>query len=417
MVRAPGCKTGINSSPPNPTPSQVARLVHLVIVFVVLCVPVSAVSDNFAALSAKADAARDAEHLVEAISLYRRALVLRPSWKDGWWSLGTIYYDQDAYAKAARAFQSLLKADPKSGTAYSMLGLCQFELGQDAAALRSIQSGLSLGLVKDQSLRNVVLYHEGILLLRQGKFGNAQDALSLMASYGAEGDQSAWALGMAALRIRPQNLPAEGSKQREVVLRAGRAEVLGAQKKFDEGATIYRELAAEVPEYPGLHYAYGMFLLLEHLTDEAIGEFQQEIKNNPRHVQSYLEIASVEYHVDSAAGATYAEEAVKLQPALPAAHYLLGLLYADTSEYPKAITQLELAEKSQIHEPDLYYALGRAYSRTGRKQEAARARAMFLRLSSEASGQEEPNIYGEHRPLAHDRAAASAGSSDEVKRP
>jgi predicted Zn-dependent protease len=160
-----------------------------------------------------------------------------------------------------------------------------------------------------------------------------------------------------------------------------------------------------------------MFLLLEHLTDEAIGEFQQEIKNNPRHVQSYLEIASVQYHVDSAAGAKYAEQAVKLQPALPAAHYLLGLLYADTSAYAKAITQLELAEKSQIHEPDLYYALGRAYSHTGRKQEAARARAMFLRLSSQASGQEEPNIYGEHRPLAHDRAAAPAGSNNEAKRP
>ena len=416
-MQARGDKTGTNSQPPKLRLPQSTRLAGFAIVFALLCVPVSAVGDNFAALSAKAEAARDAERLDEAVSLYRRALVLRPSWKDGWWSLGTIYYDQDAYAKAARAFQSLLKADPKSGTAYSMLGLCQFELGQDAAALRSIQSGLSLGLVKDQSLRNVVLYHEGILLLRQGKFGNAQDALSLMASYGAEGDQAALALGMAALRLRPQSLPAEGSKEREVVLRAGRAEVLGAQKKFDEGAKVYRELAAEAPEYPSLHYAYGMFLLLEHLTDEAIVEFQQEIKNNPRHVQSYLEIASAQYHVDSAAGAKYAEEAVKLQPALPATHYLLGLLYADTSEYAKAITQLELAEKSQIHEPDLYYALGRAYSHTGRKQEAARARAMFLRLSSEASGQEEPNIYGEHRPLAHDRAAARAGSNNEAKRP
>ena len=387
-------------------------------VFALLCVPVSAVGDKFAALSAKADAARDAERLDEAVSLYRRALLLRPSWKDGWWSLGTIYYDQDAYAKAARAFQSLLKADPKSGTAYSMLGLCQFELGQDAAALRNIQSGLSLGLVKDQSLRNVVLYHEGILLLRQGKFGNAQDALSLMASYGADGDQAALALGMAALRMRPQSLPAEGSKEREVVLRAGLDE---EQMRAHEQAIVE---ATSAPVDDAITWNDGpasgsVTTTREGHTQDGrpCREFQQEIKNNPRHVQSYLEIASAQYHVDSTAGAKYAEEAVKLQPALPAAHYLLGLLYADTSEYAKAITQLELAEQSQIHEPDLYYALGRAYSHTGRKQEAARARAMFLRLSSQASGQEEPNIYGEHRPLAHDRAAARAGSNNEAKQP
>jgi len=416
-VQAHSDKTGIDSRPPNLRPSQIARLVGFVTLFSVLCAPAGAVVDSFAVLSAKADAARDAEHLEEAVSLYRRALVLGPSWKDGWWSLGTIYYDQNAYVKAARAFQSLLKADPKNGTGYAMLGLCQFELGQDAAALRSIQIGLGFGLVKDQSLRQVVLYHEGILLLRQGKFGTAQEALSLLASYGSEGDQAALALGMAALRIRPQDLPAEGSKERGVALRAGRAEVLGAQKKFDDGGKIYAELAAETPEFPSLHYAYGRFLLLEHLTDEAIGELQQEIKNNPRHVQSYLEIASVQYHLDSTAGAKYAEEAVKLQPALPFAHYLLGLLYADMSEYAKAITELELAERSQIHEPDLYYALSRAYARTGRKEDAARARATFLRLSSRTSGQEQPNIYGEHQPLPHDPAAGHARSSDEATQP
>lgn len=383
---------------------------------VLSCVAGAAV-DNFSTLAAKADAARDAERIDEAVPLYRRALALRPSWKEGWWSLGTIYYDQDAYAKAAGAFERLLEIDPKNGTAYSMLGLCQFELGQDVTALRSIQKGLSLGLVKDQSLRNVVLYHEGILLLRQGKFGAAQDALSLLVSYGSTGGQAALALGMAALRIRPQDLPAEGSSDRTVVLQAGRAEVLGAAKKFEDGGKIYAPLVAAAPQFPGLHYAHGRFLLLAHLTDEAIAEFQQEIKNNPRHVQSYLEIAAVQYQVDSAAGARYAEEAVKLQPTLPFAHYMLGLLYTDMTEYAKAIPELERAEKDQIHAPDLYYALGVAYARTGRKQDAARARATFLRLSAEASAhQEEPNIYGDRRTLRPDPTGPSR-SQDEAKPP
>jgi tetratricopeptide (TPR) repeat protein len=378
--------------------------------------PALAATETFATLAAKADSARDAEHLDEAAALYRQALALRPSWKDGWWSLGTIYYDQDAYAKAARAFEGLLKADPKNGTGYVMLGLCQFELKQDAASLKSIETGLSFGLIKDQSLRDVVLYHEGILLLRQGKFGSAQDTLSLLASYGQRGDQAALGLGMAALGIRPQNMPAEGSAESAIILRLGRAEALGARKQFDEGAKIYAQVVADAPEFPNIHFAYGRFLLLEHLTDEAIKELQVEIKNNPQQVQSYLEIASVQYHVDSPEGVKYAEQAVTMAPNLPFAHYLLGLLYTDINEFPKAITQLELAEKSNIHETDLYYALGRAYSRAGRKADAARARATFLRLSS-AGGKEEPNIYGEHRPLSHDPASGFTHSNSEAKQP
>jgi tetratricopeptide (TPR) repeat protein len=374
-----------------------AGFVGFVILSILPCSPVTAAAETFASLSARANAARDTEHLEEAAQLYRRALALRPSWKDGWWSLGTIYYDQDSYAKAAHAFRSLVKADPKNGSGYAMLGLCEFELGQDAASLQSIQTGLSLGLIKDQSLRNVVLYHEGLLLLRKGQFTGAGDALALLASYGEGGNQAALALGMAALRILPHDLPPEESQERGVVLRAGRAEILAAQKKFDDGAKIYAQLIANAPQFPGIHCAYGKYLLQEHLTDEAVAEFQQEIKNNPRHVQSYLEIAAVQYHVDSAAGAQYAEEAVRLQPTLPFAHYLLGLLYADSGDYEKAITQLELAERSHIHEADLYYALSRAYSRTGRKADATRARATFLQLSSQSSGPE-PNIYGEHRP-------------------
>ena len=403
-----GIESCLRQEGKKPSGFRALQLLALAILLSWFCTVCSAAQDRFATLAAKADAARDAEHLDEAVSLYARALALRPSWTEGWWSLGTIYYDKDAYAKAAHAFQSLLKTDPKNGTAHAMLGLCQFELGQDAAALRHIQTGLGLGLIKDESLRKVVLYHEGVLLLRQGKFGSAEDALTLLASYGADGDQASTALGMAALRILPKDLPAEGSTERGIVLQAGRAEVLGAQKKFEEGGKIYAQLATVSQDFPGIHCAYGRFLLQEHLTDAAIQQFQQEINNHPKQIQSYLEIASVQYHLDSADGAKYAEQAVELQPDLPFAHYMLGLLYADMSEYKKAIPQLELAEKNQIHEADLYYALGRAYAHTGRKAEAARARATFLRLSLQASGQDQPNIYGEQR--SHRNSSADATS-------
>src|SRR3984957_21173239 len=90
---------------------------------------------RFASISAKADAARDAERLDQAIPLYKAALAMRPAWKDGWWSLGTILYDQNSYPDAAHAFRRLLAYDPKNGTAHLMLGLCEYQLNLDDSAL------------------------------------------------------------------------------------------------------------------------------------------------------------------------------------------------------------------------------------------------------------------------------------------
>src|SRR5216683_6554080 len=91
-----------------------------VLLTVISCLSVSAQSQSappsgFDALSAKANAARDADDLDKAVVLYKRALALRPKWTEGWWSLGTIYYDRNAYADAARAFQRLIATDPNNG--------------------------------------------------------------------------------------------------------------------------------------------------------------------------------------------------------------------------------------------------------------------------------------------------------------
>ena len=43
---------------------------------------------SFATLSRQADAARDAKQLEKALTLYQRALKLKPDWDEGLWNLG-----------------------------------------------------------------------------------------------------------------------------------------------------------------------------------------------------------------------------------------------------------------------------------------------------------------------------------------
>ena len=158
---------------------------------------------NLPSLSAQADAARQANRIDEAIRLYRKALAARPTWTEGWWHLGTLLYEKDEFADAAAALRKATSLNPKVGTAWAMLGLCEFRLGQQDAALTHLQRGRALGMSADAQLRHVALYHEGLLLLAKSEFERAQEALRSLSADGVESDDLTLALGMSVLRRRP----------------------------------------------------------------------------------------------------------------------------------------------------------------------------------------------------------------------
>ncbi len=335
---------------------------------------------NFRALASQANAARDANQLDRAVILYKKALRLRPGWAKGWWSLGTILYDQNSYAEAASSFRRVVSLSPKDGTAWAMLGLSEFALGKDAAALAHLEKGQNLGVAKDPQLDQVILYHEGVLLKREGEFETAREKLAPLCQQGVESGSLNRTLGMIVLRIPRQNAETQTSPGNKVVAQLGKAEWLAAQYRFGEAERIDNQMVSQYPNFPNIHYAYGT-LLLEALQPKlAVEQFKLEIKNNPRQAFAWLEIAAARYRVDSAGGIRYAEEGVKLDPQLPFGHYLLGLLLLDTHQYQAALRQLEIAEPAFSSVPNLYFALGTAYSHLGRNQEAARAWAKFRRL-------------------------------------
>jgi tetratricopeptide (TPR) repeat protein len=344
-------------------------------------------TDTFVSLSSRAAEARDADRLDEAVSLYKKALALRPKWAEGWWSVGMIEYDRNNYRSAAAAFRQFLPLAPNDtdGTALVMLGLCEFELKQDQLALEHLEKGKELGLANNEQLRLVLLYHDGLLLLRAGRYRAAQVSLSALCRKQMQGDEGLQALGLAVLRVAPKGAPPKDSPEARIVQRVGHAACLAGLKQFDGARQEFAALVQEYPEYPNIHYAFGRFFVDRDEIPAAIDQFKTEIKNRPDDVNSRLEIAAAEYKLDSEAGLPYAEEAVKLNPRQPFGHYLLGLLYLDTDNFQKALPELELAEQAFPKDPKIFMALGSAYARAGKRQQAAQARAKFERLNKKAS--------------------------------
>jgi predicted Zn-dependent protease len=351
-------------------------------------------TSSFSALKSRAEKAAQENRLDQAVRLYNQALALRPRWADGWWSLGTLEYDRDHYAGAAYAFQRLLQLQPSNGTAHAMLGLCQFELGKDELARKNLLAAEQFGVIRDDQLRKVALYHLGVLQLRAHRFGDAQETLQQLAKEQVRTHELIVALGQAALLINPRG-PRANNVDPTVIERAGDAEALAATKDFDRAKQIYSEMTSHFPDFPNLHFAFGRMLLQAHEADEAIGEFHRELQRDPKHVNSMLEIASVRYQSDSEDGLKYAEAAARLSPTTPFAHYLVGILRLDTGNAAGAIPELEIAQKAFPNQSKIYFSLGNAYARVGRKADAATARAEFKRLDGQTNGQNASNVYGE----------------------
>jgi len=179
--------------------------------------------DSFDKLAERAKKASEENRLEEATSLYRKALAFRPRWAEGWWSLGTLQYDQNQYADAARAFEKLIVLQRENGTAHAMLGLCQFEMGKDETALKNLLAAERLRVLKDEQLRNVARYHLGVLQLRARRFGDANETLGQLAKEGVRTRELTNALGLAALLVKPQEAPPEGTAGASVIERAGEA--------------------------------------------------------------------------------------------------------------------------------------------------------------------------------------------------
>ena len=67
-----------------------------------------------------ADEARLSERIDDAISLYGKALKIKPQWPDGWWYIGAILYREGSSTpRLAMHFRISLRLSPSRGQAWA----------------------------------------------------------------------------------------------------------------------------------------------------------------------------------------------------------------------------------------------------------------------------------------------------------
>jgi len=336
---------------------------------------------TFEELAAQADAARGADHIPQAIDLYRQALQLKPTWPDGWWFLGTLYYDSDRYAEGEQAFAEFVKLRENAAPGWAFLGLCEFETGEYQPALDHIERGLTAGGGVQPEVEQVLRFHEALLLTRLGLFDRARQQYKPLVRRGLKDTALIAGLGLNALQ-RPM-LPKEISEaERGLVIAAGKTAYTWMAGDDAKTATAFRDLLNAYPAAPGVHYFFATYLLQSH-PDEAMAELQRELDENPRQAGASASMALLLLQDGLAAAALpYAKTAAEEQPANPLAQYAYAL---NLSDLHQTIEHLEIAERLDPLNFEYHMALACAYAKSGRHDDSRRERQTSIRLAKESA--------------------------------
>jgi tetratricopeptide (TPR) repeat protein len=341
----------------------------------------TAAPSTFPEIAKQATAAREANRVDEAIRLYREGVMIKPTWAEGWWYLGTLYYDANKFPAAKEALLRFVKLQPDAAPGWAMLGLSEFETSDYKDSLAHLERGLTHGL-NENEVANVARYHAALLLTHSGQFEIALKTLNELAVRGVDNADTIQAIGLAALRVPafPKEL---STAKRGLVEDVGRVMFdVGARRAADAQAG-FEKLIGKYPDEPEIHYLYGNFLVTSD-PDRAIQEWSRELQVSPNHLPARVQIA-LEYmsRGEEKQAVPFARKAVQLDPASFTAHYALGRALVGASELAEGTQELEKARELAPDSPETRVALASAYAKVGRSQDAARERAEFQKLQQQ----------------------------------
>ena len=158
------------------------------------------------------------------------------------------------------------------------------------------------------------------------------------------------------------------------------AEAMETQGKWSEAEAEYREVLKKDPQVPGIHYRIARLLLsappagsTADVKTGARRELEEELKIDPRNAAAECILGELDRQDGKDTVAIeHFSRATKLDGGFEDAYIGLGRTLLSEDRAADAIPPLEIAVKLDPDSPVAHFNLATAYSRMGRKEDAAR---------------------------------------------
>jgi len=338
---------------------------------------------SFEQIRQAADRARDENRDDDAIRLYKQGLTKKPDWEQGLWYLATLLYEKEQYAAARDTFRQFMTLRPDAGPGWALLGISEFQTREYPRALDHLQTAMSTGMGERKDLIQSVFYYVVVLLTRLERYDDSMNMLLKMLASGSDHLPLVEPAGLAGLRLPllPVEIPPD---RRDIVRLAGNAVVAMQTQHYEDAEAKFKQMAADYPNEPGVHFLYGAYLMQLH-PDDGIREMKRELEISPSHVLARVRLAEQYLAQQQPQQAlTLAQEAAKLDPKLASAHMLIGEALVATGALAEGLKELEIARNDDPLTSRIHWDLMRAYMSAGRTDDARNEKTEIEKLNRPA---------------------------------
>jgi tetratricopeptide (TPR) repeat protein len=250
-----------------------------------------------------------------------------------------------------------------------------------AEALECLAQADRLKFQEPPELAHSARLHYALVLTRTGAFEKAIATLTELTRADRNSPEIVAAAGIAGLRRAwlPFEVP---ESDRELVFKLGDAMATAMELDTVEAIRKFEGLSQQYSAEPNVHFRFGAFLATQD-ADRGIEEIRKAVALAPDHIPALVGLATIYLKREELNEALeYAKRAVQARPDDFSGHVVLGRVLLAKEDAAGAAVELEQAVKLTPASVEARYSLASAYSRLGRKEEAARELAEFKRLQN-----------------------------------
>lgn len=370
--------------------AKLRRILGLILLGVMALVKSAAAqSPDLAKLSSQGQAALRDQQFDRAAEVYEQIIKLDPRSAQAHSNLGLALYMAAKYPRAITEFQKALELDPRLERTKVLLALSYFDSGDIVRATPLLEKAYQTS--KDDP---VVAAHLGLAYLRQEKDEKALAVLSHWVELEPNSPDALYFKGKAAMYLASDSFvqltKAAPDSYRMFQLRA---EMLRQQGMAPAAINEYKKAIAQKSDAAGLHYALATLYREAGRLDEALAEFNEELKLSSNDGMTLFFIGDIYLQQDNVEGAQqYLSRALAIQPGLADAQVDMAKAYRRQGKIAEGVKLLQAVVASDPDQQDAHYLLFSLYKDQGQTELARKELATFEQLKRKAADQEQKRM-------------------------
>jgi len=296
----------------------------------------------------------------ESIDTFQKVLAGAPQYPEVNFYLGLSYFGLNQFEKSISYFDTELEANPKYRRAHFYEAQAYRSLNRNASALRQYE------ILLEQDPNDKMVLYQLIRFLKSSTL----EAIEQLSNV----------------------------DQNSVYILVLRAQSHVEQEKYPEAIYEYKQVLAQNPNFPGVHFGLGEAYYYKVDYPNAEKELRLSLAEDPNLPRANFYLADILLKASKVSDAVpLLEIVVAAEPNYMKGYYLLGKCYAAKGKLQDAVKLLQRAAELDQNDKGVHYQLGQIYRRLNQPDKSRTEMETFERLYAQERELKAKRIEGSYK--------------------